>query len=161
MQVIQTVNDTIRVLFNPSVEDFRLLDFLLVQDKQGKFLAQIIEIYDDKYDASQNVARIKLFYRVDENGGIFDYDHYTPSKECEIKKINKREIITFINEGKKSLTIGLDALEQKPFDINLDFFKNRATVFADKLDQSNVLCAHFAKAFLQYMCTIHSDAQDV
>ena len=150
MQVIQTVNDTIRVLFNPSVEDFRLLDFLLVQDKQGKFLAQIIEIYDDKYDASQNVARIKLFYRVDENGGIFDYDHYTPSKECEIKKINKREIITFINEGKKSLTIGLDALEQKPFDINLDFFKNRATVFADKLDQSNVLCAHFAKAFTRY-----------
>lgn len=150
MQVIQTVNDTIRVLFNPVVEGFRLLDFVLVEDANTKFLAQIIEIYDDKYDASQNVARLKLFYRVDENGGIFDYDHYTPSKECEIKKIKKNEIVTFVNEGKKAITVGLDAMTEAPFDINLDFFKNKATIFADKIDQASLFSAHLAHAFVRF-----------
>ena len=44
MQVIQTINDTIRILFSPIDEDFRLLDFLLVQEGENKYLAQIIEI---------------------------------------------------------------------------------------------------------------------
>ncbi len=150
MQVIQTINDTIRVLFSPSEEDFKLLDFLLVQESGNKYLAQIIEIYDDKYDASQNVARVKLFFKVNENGEVFSYDHFTPSKECEINKLKKEEILTFINEGKEAINIGLDYKSEEPLDINLDFLKNNAVIFADKIDHSNNICAHLAHTMSRY-----------
>lgn len=150
MQVIQTINDTIRILFSPLDEDFRLLDFILVQEAGNKYLAQIIEIYDDKYDASQNVARIKLFFKINDKGEVFGYDHFTPSKECEIKKVKRDEIITFINEGKESLTIGLDYQNSEPFDINLDFLKNNPVIFADKIEHSNNISKHLACALSRY-----------
>ena len=150
MQVIQTINDTIRILFSPEEEDFKLLDFLLVQESDNKYLAQIIEIYDDKYDASQNVARVKLFFKVNENGEVFGYDHFTPSKECEISKLKKEEILTFINEGKEALNIGLDYRSEEPLDINLDFLKNNAVIFADRIDHSNNISASFARTLSRY-----------
>ena len=150
MQVIQTVNDTIRILFSPIDEDFKLLDFILMQEAGNKYLAQIIEIYDDKYDASQNVARVKLFFKVNDKGEVFGYDHFTPSKECEIKKIKRDEILTFINEGKESLTIGLDYQNSEPFDINLDFLKNNPVIFADKIEHSNNISKHLACALSRY-----------
>ncbi len=150
MQVIQTINDTIRILFSPIEEDFKLLDFLLVQEADNRYLAQIIEIYDDKYDASQNVARVKLFFKVNEKGEVFGYDHFTPSKECEIKKIKRDEILTFINEGKESLTIGLDYQSGEPFDINFDFLRNNPVIFADKIEQSNNISLHLANVLSRY-----------
>ena len=150
MQVIQTINDTIRILFSPIDEDFRLLDFLLVQEGENKYLAQIIEIYDDKYDASQNVARVKLFFKVNNKGEVYGYDHFTPSKECEIKKIKREEILTFINENREALTIGLDYASQEPLDINIEFLKNNAVIFADKIEHSNNICAHFATTLSRY-----------
>lgn len=150
MQVIQTINDTIRILFSPIDEDFKLLDFLLVQEAGNKYLAQIIEIYDDKYDASQNVARVKLFFKVNDNGEVFSYDHFTPSKECEIRKIKRDEILTFVNEGKEALTIGIDHASEEPVDINLEFLKNNAVIFADKIEHSNNICAHFASTLSRY-----------
>ena len=150
MQIIQTINDTIRILFSPLDEDFKLLDFLLVQEADNKYLAQIIEIYDDKYDASQNVARVKLFFKVSDKGEVSGYDHFTPSKECEIKKIKREEILTFINEDKESLTIGLDYQSAEPFDINLDFLKNNLVIFADKLDHSNNISVQIASTLSRY-----------
>ena len=153
MQVIQTVNDTIRILYNPSSEDFKLLDFLLVQDSISKYLAQIIEIYDDKYDSSQNVARIKLFYKVNDEGEVFEYDHFTPSKECEIKKMSRREILNFVNDEKTVLNIGLDYQSEEPFELNIDFLKNNPVIFADKIDKSCVISAHFANVLSRYNYT--------
>ena len=150
MQVIQTINDTIRILFSPVDEDFKLLDFLLVQEADNKYLAQIIEIYDDKYDASQNVARVKLFFKVNEKGEVSGYDHFTPSKECEIKKIKRDEILTFINEDKEALTIGLDYQSSESFDINLDFLKNNSVIFADKIEHSNNISLHLASILSRY-----------
>ena len=118
MQVIQTINDTIRILFSPEEEDFKLLDFLLVQESDNKYLAQIIEIYDDKYDASQNVARVKLFFKVNENGEVFGYDHFTPSKECEISKLKKEEILTFINEEEMIQFFLIEIMSKKWYVIN-------------------------------------------
>lgn len=150
MQVIQTINDTIRILFSPVEENFRLLDFLLVQEGENKYLAQIIEIYDDKYDASQNVARVKLFFRVNDQGEVFGYDHFTPSKECEIKKIRREEILTFVNEGREALTIGYDYRNEEPVDISVEFLKNNAVIFADKIDDANNISAHFADILSRY-----------
>lgn len=150
MQVIQTINDTIRILFSPQEEDFRLLDFLLVQESDNKYLAQIIEIYDDKYDASQNVARVKLFFKVNDKGEVFGYDHFTPSKECEIKKLRRDEILTFINEGKEALSIGIDYKTREPLDINLEFLKNHPVIFADKIDNSNNISVRFAHTLSRY-----------
>ena len=59
MQVANTLNNSIRILFNPRVESFKLFDFLVVKSDDSRYIAQIIEIYDDKFDASQNVAKIK------------------------------------------------------------------------------------------------------
>ena len=64
MQISNTLNNIIRILFNPKVEAFKLFDFLVVKSDEDRYIAQIIEIYDDKFDASQNVARLKLFYKI-------------------------------------------------------------------------------------------------
>ena len=88
MQVSNTLNNCIRILFNPKVEVFKLFDFLVVKSGEDKYIAEIIEIYDDKFDASQNVAKLKIFYKVSENNEVIPYDNFTPNKECEIVKIN-------------------------------------------------------------------------
>ena len=67
MQVANALNNTIRILFNPKVETFKLLDFLIVKSLNDRYLAQITEIYDDKFDSSQNVAKLRLFYKITQN----------------------------------------------------------------------------------------------
>ena len=64
MRVIQTKNDTIRLIFNPKTDGLCLSDFLIVRDGKDNFLAQIVEIYDDKFNQEENVAVIKLVYRI-------------------------------------------------------------------------------------------------
>lgn len=146
MQIIQTVNDIIRVLFNPTEEGFKLLDLLLVKDVKNKYIAQVVEIYDDKYDASQNVAKIKLFYKVDDTGEVLEYDNYTPNKECEIKKLYIDEILSLVNDEKPCIKLVSSLCKDEIFEINTDFFKNSAVIFADKLEHSNLLSINLAQA---------------
>ena len=102
MQVTNAISNTIRILFNPTVESFKLFDFLIVQSNESRYLAQIIEIYDDKFDSSQNVAKLKLFYKIAQNNEVIPYDNFTPNKECEIVKVKQEEIESFTNQGKKT-----------------------------------------------------------
>ena len=95
MQVANTLNDNIRILFNPRLESFKLFDFLIVKSDDLRYLAQIIEIYDDKFDSSQNVAKIKLHYKISQENEVMPYDNFTPNKECEIIKIKQDEIEKF------------------------------------------------------------------
>ena len=60
MRIIQTVNDTIRLLYNPKTEVITISDFLLVRDCDENFLAQVVDVYDDKFDQEATVAKIKL-----------------------------------------------------------------------------------------------------
>ena len=106
MQVVNTLNNTIRILFNPKLEAFKLFDFLMVKSDDSKYIAQIIEIYDDKFDASQNVAKIKLFYQINQNNEVIPYDNFTPNKECEVVKVKQEEIETFINQDKETFIFG-------------------------------------------------------
>ena len=92
MQVANALNNSIRILFNPRVEAFKLFDFLIVKSDSDRYMAQIIEIYDDKFDSSQNVAKIKLFYKIAENNEVMPYDNFTPNRECEIIKIKQEEV---------------------------------------------------------------------
>ena len=103
MQVANALNNSIRILFNPRVEDFKLFDFLMVKSDENRYIAEIVEIYDNKFDSSQNIAKIKLFYRVTENNEVIPYDNFTPNRECEIIKIKQEEIENFINQDKKQL----------------------------------------------------------
>ena len=101
MQVANTLNNTIRILFNPTIEAFRLFDFLVVKSNNDNYLAQITEIYDDKFDSSQNVAKLKLFYKISQNNEVIPYDNFTPNKECEIIRVKQKEIEVFINQNKE------------------------------------------------------------
>ena len=42
MQVANALNNSIRILFNPRVEPFKLFDFLMVKSGEDRYLAQII-----------------------------------------------------------------------------------------------------------------------
>ena len=64
MQTANALNNIIRILFNPKIEAFKLFDFLIVKSNENRYLAQITEIYDDKFDSSQNVAKLKIFYKI-------------------------------------------------------------------------------------------------
>ena len=145
MQVANALNNTIRILFNPKVEAFRLFDFLIVQSNQDRYLAQIIEIYDDKYDASQNVAKLKLYYKITPNNEVIPYDNFTPNKECEIIKVKQEEIEGFINQDKKTFIFGTNVKNSMSLNIQYDFFNNNPIILADKIENSNAISVNLAK----------------
>ncbi|MBE7707855.1 MAG: hypothetical protein E7Z88_03995 [Cyanobacteria bacterium SIG27] len=145
MQVANTLNNSIRILFNPRIEPFRLFDFLVVKSDDSRYIAQIIEIYDDKFDASQNVAKIKLFYRITQNNEVMPYDNFTPNKECEIVKINQDEIEDFINQDKDTFILGTNTKNSSSFNIQYDFFNNNAIILADKIENANCISFNLAK----------------
>ena len=144
MRIIQTVNDTIRLLFNPKTETFRLSDFLLVRDLDENFLAQVVEVYDDKFDQESNVAKIKLIYRIVNGNELTPFDNYTPSRECEVARIKQSEIEKCINLNKKTINLGTGYFSKEPLDINTDFFENNCVIFADKFEQTNQIFENLA-----------------
>ena len=149
MQIANTFNNSIRILFNPRVEDFKLFDFLIVKSDDNRYVAQIIEIYDDKFDASQNVAKLKLFYRITQNNEVMPYDNFTPNKECEISKVKQEEIETFINQDKETFIIGTNVKNSCSLNIQYDFFNNNAVILADKIENANNITFNLAKKLSQ------------
>ncbi|HIS53644.1 TPA: hypothetical protein IAA82_01675 [Candidatus Galligastranaerophilus gallistercoris] len=150
MRIIQTVNDTIRLLFNPKTEVFTIGDFLLVRDCDENFLAQVVEVYDDKFDQEANVAKIKLIYRIVNGNEIVHYDNYTPSRECEVAKIRQKEIEKCINLNKKTITIGTSSRTKEKMELNTDFFDNNCVIFADKFEQTNRIFENLAPRLSTY-----------
>ena len=59
MQIIQILNDFIKVLYSPDFENVGLADFMLVKDGKMCYLGQVVEICDDKFDNEKNIAKIK------------------------------------------------------------------------------------------------------
>ena len=145
MQVANALNNSIRILFNPRVEAFKLFDFLIVKSDSDRYMAQIIEIYDDKFDSSQNVAKIKLFYKIAENNEVMPYDNFTPNRECEIIKIKQEEVETFINNNKKTFIFGTNAKSSTSLNLKYDLFENNCIIMADKVEQANLVSHNLAK----------------
>lgn len=145
MQVANTLNNSIRILFNPRVENFKLFDFLVVKSDDSRYVAQVVEIYDDKFDASQNVAKLKLFYRITQNNEVMPYDNFTPNKECEISKIKPEEIEAFINQDKETFILGTNIKNNCSLNVQFDFFNNNAVVLADKIENANAITYNLAK----------------
>ena len=145
MRVIQTKNDTIRLIFNPKTDGLCLSDFLIVRDGKDNFLAQIVEIYDDKFNQEENVAVIKLVYRILPDYQVVPYDNFTPSRECEIAKIKPEEIEKCLNIDKTTVPFGISTKNNRIVNVNLDFFNNNPVVFADKLDEVNCAFENIAQ----------------
>ena len=145
MQVANALNNSIRILFNPRVEPFKLFDFLMVKSEEDRYLAQIIEIYDDKFDSSQNVAKLKLFYKITQNNEVMPYDNFTPNKECEIIKVKQEEVEKFINNDKKTFIFGTNTKNSSSLNIQYDFFNNNCVVLADKIEHANSITLNLAK----------------
>ena len=145
MQVANTLNNYNRILFNPRVENFKLFDFLVVKSDENRYVAQVVEIYDDKFDASQNVAKLKLFYRITENNEVMPYDNFTPNKECEISKVKPEEIEAFINQDKETFVLGTNIKNNCGLNVQFDFFNNRPVILADKIENANAITFNLAK----------------
>ena len=145
MQVANAVNNSIRILFNPRVEDFKLFDFLMVKSDDDRYIAQIIEIYDNKFDSSQNIAKLKLFYKIAKNNEVMPYDNFTPNRECEIIKIKQEEIENFINQDKKTFIFATNTKSSCSLEIQYDFFNNNPIVLADKIENANSISLNLAK----------------
>ncbi len=145
MQVANTLNNTIRILFNPRLEPFKLFDFLIVKSDEEKYVAQITQIYDDKFDASQNVAKLRLFYKITQDNEVMPYDNFTPNKECEIIKIKQEDIDAFVNQGKKTFVIGTNVKSQNALRLQYDFFNNQPVVLADRIEHANTIMLNLTK----------------
>lgn len=145
MQVSNTLNNVIRILFNPKVEEFKLFDFLMVKSNSDRYIAQITEIYNDKFDASQDVARLKLFYKIGKNNEVMPYDNFTPNKECEIIKIKQEDIESFLNVNKETFVFGTNSKTLEPLNIQYNFFNQNAIIIADKVDYASLLSISLAK----------------
>lgn len=157
MRVIQTKNDTIRLIFNPKTDGLRLSDFLIVRDGKDNFLAQIIEIYDDKFNQEENVAVIKLVYRILPDFQVVPYDNFTPSRECEIAKIKPEEIEKCLNIDKATVPFGISVKNNKIVEVNIDFFNNNPVVFADKLDEVNCAFENIAQKLKSHKTIVAID----
>lgn len=145
MQVSNSLNNVIRILFNPKVEAFKLFDFLVVKSDTDRYIAQITEIYDDKFDASQNVARLKLFYKINNDDEVMPYDNFTPNKECEIIKVKQEDIESFLNNNKETFVFGENKKTSQPLNIQYDFFNNNAVIISDKIEAANTISVALAK----------------
>ena len=145
MQVANALNNSIRILFNPKLEAFKLFDFLIVKSDDDKYLAQIIAIYDDKFDSSQNVAKIRLFYKITKNNEVMPYDNFTPNKECEIIKIKQEEIEDFINQDKKTFAFATNVKSSCALNVQYDFFNNNPVILADKIESFCPISINLAK----------------
>ena len=157
MQVANALNNTIRILFNPKVEAFKLFDFLMVKSLDDRYLAQIIEIYDDKFDSSQNVAKLKLFYKIAPNNEVIPYDNFTPNKECEISKINSDEVENFINQEKETFIFATNVKNSQSLNVQYDFFNNNAVILADKIENANAISLNLAKKLSAKKHTVFVD----
>lgn len=145
MQIANTLNNSIRILFNPRIEAFKLFDFLMVKSDDARYIAQIVEIYDDKFDASQNVAKLKLFYQINENNEVIPYDNFTPNKECEISKVKQEEIESFINQDKETFIFGTNTKTTCALNLQFDFFNKNAVILADKIENACAITLNLAK----------------
>lgn len=145
MQVANALNNIIRILFNPKVESFKLFDILLVKSDDKKYLAQIVDIYDDKFDSSQNVAKLKLFFKINEKNQVVEYDNFTPNKECEVERISQAEVAKFINDTKKTFPFGTNTASETTFNIQQELFSNNPVIFADKMDCANEISIAISK----------------
>jgi len=157
MQIVQTLNDFIKILFAPSTENLCLGDFLLVQEADERFLGQIIEIEDDKFDESKAVAKVKLTHSISAEGEIVDFNYRTPSKQCEVLYANTREIFDFVNQDKRIFKFGEDFKHSRPFEFNLDFFKNSPLIFCDTIREHNYFSAQLAKKLSDFRNVILLD----
>lgn len=161
MQVANALNNIIRILFNPRIETFRLFDFLVVKSNESRYLAQVIEIYDDKFDASQNVAKLKIFYKISENNEVMPYDSFTPNKECEIIKIKQEEVETFINSEKETFPFATNMKSSNALNLQYDFFRNNPIVLADKLENAGIISLNIAKKLSAKKNSIIIDATGI
>lgn len=145
MQIIQILNDFIKVLYSPEFENISLADFMLVRDGKMCYLGQVVEIVDDKFDHDKNIAKIKLMHTINALGEIVEYTRQLPNKHAEVLFANQREILNFVNQNKKTITIGEDAKNCRNFELNLNFFENNAVIFCDKINEYNYLTTHLAR----------------
>lgn len=157
MQIVQTLNDFIKILYTPSTENICLGDFLLIQEASQRFLGQVVELSDDKFDDSKNLAQIKLTHSINDAGEIIDFNNHLPSKQCDILYANSREILDFVNEGKKTIKFGEDFKFAKPFEFNIDFFENNPLIFCDTIKEHNFIVKNFAKKLSNFRKTILFD----
>lgn len=161
MQTANALNNIIRILFNPKIEAFKLFDFLIVKSDDNRYLAQITEIYDDKFDSSQNVAKLKIFYKISENNEVMPYDNFTPNKECEITKIKQEEVENFINLDKETFIFATNSKNQMSLNIQYDFFNNNPVVLADKIECANTLSLNIAKKLSEKRHSVIIDSTGV
>ncbi len=161
MQIANALNNNIRILFNPLVEAFKLFDFLVVKSQDNRYLAQIIEIYDDKFDSSQNVAKLKLFYKISKDNEVLPYDSFVPNKECEILKIDSVDVQSFINQDKETFIFSKNAKDSQDLNIQFDFFNNNPVILSDKIDCTNILTANIAKELSNKKNTVIIDSTGI
>ncbi len=145
MQIVQTLNDFIKILYAPQYENVALADFLYIKDGLTRYLGQVVEISDDKFDEEKNIAKVKLTHSINEKGVISDFNFMLPSKHAEILFANQREILNFVNDKKQTVQFGQDVKYSRPFEFNTNFFNNSPIVFCDKIKEYNFVACELGK----------------
>ncbi len=145
MQIVQTLNDFIKILYAPQYENVALADFLYIKDGLTRYLGQVVEISDDKFDEDKNIAKVKLTHSINEKGVISDFNFMLPSKHAEILFANQREVLNFVNDKKETIQFGQDVKYSRGFEFNTNFFNNSPIIFCDKIKEYNFMACELGK----------------
>jgi hypothetical protein len=157
MQVTQTLNNIVNIVFDPHADGFCLLDFVLIEDAGKRFLGQIVEVENDKFDASLNYASVKILYMLNSVDEIVEYTGFTPTKLCKMYLCNQKEVEDFINLDKNKFQVGLNPKTMLPLDLNLEFFENNPIIYADKLEDLHILSGNLAQKLSQFKNVVIMD----
>jgi len=144
MQIVQTKNSIMRIIFNPVLEKFYLGDFLIVRDDFHALVAQVVEVESNEMDSSLNYLSARFIFNIETNGEISDYNGYTPGREADVRKVTRKEVLRVINENQKTLPLGRIVNSNTRMEIPWKFFVNLCAVFADKNQGAQLLTAYLA-----------------
>lgn len=144
MQIVQTKNDIMRIIFNPLLEKYYLGDFLIVTDDFHALVAQVSEVESNEMDSSLNYLAAHFIFTIEKDGEISDYNGYTPGREADVRKVARKEILRIINKNQKTLPLGRIVNSNTRMDITQKFFVNLCAIFSDKIQSAQTFTSYLA-----------------
>ena len=87
MQLLEVSDNIAKILYNPADNHLLPTDFLLIEDKNQKLIAQIINISTTE-DQNSNITDVRLILSIDKNDNLSYYNGYIPLKSASVVYIH-------------------------------------------------------------------------
>lgn len=140
MKILEVKNNLVKISYK-SVDDLVLSGFVIIEDAQYPYVAQIMSL---KADNGINYAIAKLLFTFDANGVVKNYNGSVPELDATITRLSSDELLDIL-PIETPITVG--KLAQQNFILNIDYstLEKKLLVCADNTENSDLLITNLAK----------------